>query len=445
MAVPRRLERRRRSFDPRRKKGLDTRMWLRVWGSVCGVALVVGFLTPIVFPQRDFWSGQTTYKTILFTDLLKDADAKIAFFVLLPLVVGLAAGILSNLVKGPALPISLLGVSFVSMLFSVYVLGASEVSREFTPAPTGTGSSETLLPGVVFLMMVFSAIAVAAGNHLRKLHKIDMLSRVMLGIGGIGLLLSFLIPAFDGKPLLFQLLQEEALKNAWALLLILLGLVAYGVLGAVNLAFAEEKPELTKTVSISGRILLGLVPGSFFLMFMVLGKDAGGGALCFFLIIMKVFLIFYGYMILIPVGLLGLFDELLGGAAPGTHERTARGRRASEEEARRKLRTLQDAFEDGVIDEEAYRSKRRAIRAGMRRASGTPPPRGRTREDAEAEEEHGEETPEDLHDRLMDRDRTPLSELRRIAEEHGVEVALSDRGKVSRSETVQRVLDTLYG
>ncbi len=230
-----RLRERERTFDP------DA--WFRVWAMLAGAGLAAWVFLPIIGPGR----GGRTQTTWMWELLKMEIPFKfVAIFLLLPLELCIAAFLTAR--KGEAAGPVLFFLSVVTVMLMILLGIAGEMHL--------LGSSEGVGAGLALLVWL-SMTAVAAGNHARKRHPSSNLARLLAGVGGVLLLVSYVIPV-NGHVQIELLFTKQAWTPFWAGGLLILGMLAYGVMGV--LAFrtpANVRPQCGATSLVARLVIFG--------------------------------------------------------------------------------------------------------------------------------------------------------------------------------------------
>lgn len=160
--------------------------------------------------------------------------------------------------------------------------------------------SDAAGPVVVFVLLLFSTPLIAAGNHVRKFKPDDSTPVTMTGVGGIMLVLAFLLPVFDGHPLIEGFFEDRVWSQFAGGLVAMLALLAYGCLGIASFA-RGRKGALTMTISIMARCIMIGVP----LVILLTGQAKGraGDFGIQFILVLQGFLALYALLALSAVGL----------------------------------------------------------------------------------------------------------------------------------------------
>ncbi len=280
----------------RRGRSFDADAWFRTWAMLAGAGLAAWVLLPIVVPDY----GQTVW----MWDILKmGVPFKfVAILLLLPLELCVAAFLTAR--KGEAAGAILFFLAVVSVMLMI-LLGI-EGQTGLLQGSAGRGVGLTLL---VWL----SATAVAAGNHARKRHPSSNLARMLAGVGGALLLVSFVIPV-DGHVQIEALFAKEAWKPVWAIGLFLLGMLAYGVMGVLSFrAPANVGPHCGATSLLARLVIFGF---PVLLLVNIVTSGGGGGLGYAALLLVKVIGLFYGMALAPAIGLGGWIGGWLDRNAP---------------------------------------------------------------------------------------------------------------------------------
>jgi hypothetical protein len=220
-----------------------------------------------------------------------------------------------SLLRGTSLP-ETLGI-LVSPLLGAASLGAAHASSRATLAKLlawlAAGAwivSAILSPGMegtffpkksagsitAFTLMPICACSIAIGNHLRKRHPMAPLPRSLAGTAGIVLVLCFVLPIDGSTPLLDMFLHSISWRMAGPVLVVLVGLLAYGALGIFSFKRLSDEASYTRLVSILGRALLVGAPLT--LLFTIGILTSGWGLGIASVLTLKLFATWYGHWIL---------------------------------------------------------------------------------------------------------------------------------------------------
>jgi len=243
--------------------------WILRWAYVSTALCVVSFLCPVAVPQMSGYRGnvELEIRLIWFWDLVKHVDAAMGktasdvvavgigvgrVLAALSLLAGMAIPILSRITTGPRRDVTLF--AFSTGVFAVTMLLVSMA--------TTRGSMATTLMGV--LVPVLAAAGIASGNRLWKRYPDHTLPRVVAGISGVVLVLSYLIPLTGDKVPISGVLDKRVWEGGWwPIVLVSLGVCAYGV-GAIfsftRFASIEKSRRFCSRLSISARVILVSAP-----------------------------------------------------------------------------------------------------------------------------------------------------------------------------------------
>lgn len=265
----------------------DADEWIRRWANLCGGMLIFGFLCPVIVTMFRETEVMWTWS------LMSHAKAPEAVGMLLPLVLGIGTLIVGNRVEGIQRPIILFAMAGVNWILHALLAGPP---GEFK----GSGSTGAF----VLLLMPLAAGAIAIGNRIRKRHPREGFPRHLAGVGGIVLVVCFLIPVGgEGArhPLIAAFFESMAWRFMGPIMLVFLALLGYGVMGAFSLMGVRDVASFCRLLSVQARILLLGTPLTLLLTFWMFTNGAGFiMALTFTL---KTFATWYGHLLLFVIGL----------------------------------------------------------------------------------------------------------------------------------------------
>ncbi len=249
----------------------------KIWG----IAIIVGFLIPVVVS----FMGQT--QVTWFWEDIKRAPAT-----LLTPALGIIAIVISGVLKGKSQGMALFFCAFGVFIIAMFT---SLVKHSSTTGATVISVSSP----VISLLALLSLVSIAAGNHVRKSFQQASIPRFLSGIGGCILVALFLIP-IEGRPFITIFIEIEFWKIVWPEMLILLGVLVYGIMGIVS--FKPGNVEgICGTISLLARILLFAMPIATLAHLLMLG----GGAFFITMLttMLKLCTVLYGLLILTTTGL----------------------------------------------------------------------------------------------------------------------------------------------
>jgi hypothetical protein len=114
----------------------------------------------------------------------------------------------------------------------------------------------------LLLQILSGASLVAAGNHVARLYPDERLPRILAGIGGAELVLSFLLSVGGGRAgsILDALVWEVYFPKQWGASLFAVVLLMYGVLGVPSPFVRHSSLWRGRAVSLTGHLLLVAFP-----------------------------------------------------------------------------------------------------------------------------------------------------------------------------------------
>ncbi len=270
--------------------------WTVWWTRFAAILLIAGVLCPIVITGP--FRGQA--QLIWFWDLLDKADSEAAIQLLLPLVAGGVALVVSGATTGRTLAGAVLAIGLGTLVLSTVLSGVMSMGR--LPGMRG-GMRDEGTVAAIFLLLA-GATALAAGNHARKYGPDRTAARILAGIGGCAVVASFLLPVFPPRerPAISLLFESESWSGAMLLVSFFCAVaVAYGTLGAVSLAPGTgPRSGLARVLSFLARLLL-LAPLAFPLG--MLFEEQVEAAIMSAVAAFKSFAVLYGYLMLTGIGL----------------------------------------------------------------------------------------------------------------------------------------------
>jgi hypothetical protein len=165
-----------------------------------------------------------------------------------------------------------------------------------------------------WIEMMVAAAMVAAGNRTMLLVPGSRLPRVLSGLGGAKLFLSFLVSGDDyiQRSILSQIVMDGFSGRGWEIVLFGTLLLIYAILGTLN-PFARRPPTIRcRAVSIIGYLLLVAFPFVLYQMWMdMTGRGPEPVSSYHFAFLLKFWLLSTGFTLLLAVGLASWVEELL--------------------------------------------------------------------------------------------------------------------------------------
>ena len=204
-----------------------------------------------------------------------------------------------------------LGHALVWAAAGVLIIGL--VLAEIWKVQSAGDETLALLVGCVMLL---STTLIASGHHVRKYLPGSSTPRTMAGVGGVVLIVGFLLPVFDGEPLVGQLFADGFWEHFAGVAVCILAVLGYGI--TATFSFAQgPKPSLTMTLSILARCIMIGVPLVILLTSQT--KQRGGDFGIQFILLLKQYLAIYGLLALTATGL-----AAITGPQPELEEQPAR-------------------------------------------------------------------------------------------------------------------------
>ena len=287
----------------------DTLKWARKWAHIGAWSVIAGYLIPIPIPQDILYD--LTWGALWSWDLYKGGTF-LPIGLTMPPLAGIGVLVLLFMSRDELLPrfMTFIGAFtiFVEMalgLFLAFNTGSGSINGEAFTFPV-------IGPFLTCALAAIGAFVIAAANHVRKTHPLHPWPRRISGIGGVLLLLLFAIPWY-GHPPILSFFSVEAWQAGWAIMVPLLGLLAYGIAGVVCFKNFKRPAGAWLTVSILGRAALLLMP-AFFIVLDFVTFDTMRGRAPVALVVLKAFLTLYGALAIFGAGLAALLTLKLKSA-----------------------------------------------------------------------------------------------------------------------------------
>ncbi len=281
----------------------EAEAWTQGWAKICGILLIGGFCWPLYFSAGPF-GGVVVWPW----NLLSNSSAGGAFWLLLPLFLGVSSLCIGRFMAGRARTVVLFASSVGTMFLflSIPLQGGNVGLQEYSDRIPNRGGFGVL---ALALLMLLSACAIAVGNRLRKGHPDAPLPSHMAGLGGCGLVLAFLVPVAEGWPLIRLFFAGWAWQGAWSVILSMMACLAYGIAAIFSFQRSTDPLPLCGSLSLLARAIL-IAPPILFL-FQILAMGAGELFGTFFMMFLKIFALLYGQLLLAAVGLAAWLDDVL--------------------------------------------------------------------------------------------------------------------------------------
>lgn len=185
-------------------------------------AILLGFIIPRVI------SGFTGDRLIWIWDELENAPAHIiALILILP---ASAITLLITAYGGRGARRTGLLVGLPILAFFLFRQGIDFRN------PLGSSRRPDALPMIIWLPHLAITIAlVAAASRLRMAHPTNKPMRAVMGLGGLAIILIFLLPMEDEKPLISVILEERAWDRNWIAVVGGLSMALYGLIATFAL------------------------------------------------------------------------------------------------------------------------------------------------------------------------------------------------------------------
>jgi hypothetical protein len=228
----------------------DADRWIRFWSNLCGGMLIVGFLCPMII---DGFRGS---HLMWQWDLMSSMKGDQILGMIRPLILGFATLAVGNLVGGIQRAVALFAMAGGTWVLYAVLARAPEMDLANLSAKSG---------GAILLLIImpFSACTIAIGNRIRKRYPTDPLPRTLAGVAGIVLASCFIIPLGGGRdsyPIIAAFFEKFAWRTAGPIMVVFLGLLLYGILGALSFLRVRDVASFCRLLSILARTILWGAP-----------------------------------------------------------------------------------------------------------------------------------------------------------------------------------------
>jgi hypothetical protein len=292
---------------------VDVDVWSRRWATVTGVLLLLGVFCPLLLPTglldaASFEGADPESIRNLFErrmslvwpwDAAMEKPGYWGLGVFLAIGLGGFAIVAARALHGPGRGMALFFVGIGAILLLAVLDEEGGLLRLAIPE---LGMSA---PVAVFHLALASATAIAVGAHVRKRFPASGTARVLAGVGGVGLLASFLIPVL-GNPLVSVLFQGQVWRFAWPSQIVLLAMLGYAILGLSCSSTSASVVGRCALLGLLGRVIVVGLPLAFVITFTMHGSEGMFGMMA--TMWLKAFLWLYGQALMIVVGLAAWID-----------------------------------------------------------------------------------------------------------------------------------------
>jgi hypothetical protein len=192
----------------------------------------------------------------------------------------------------------LTGIVSLTLMLVVFYEEAEILGLMFTPPTAGAG--------VMILLAVVAGTLVAGANHLRKRFSDALPVRVLSGIGG-GMLVVLMA---------LQLFASSGGWAAWSMMLLYVLMMGCGILGLLSAFRPDPEDALLQRIGVVARVALWWAPAACLIAQNWLADPytdfvtgGGGGFINVFVSVVKCFLLYYGFSLLMAMGFTAYLEQ----------------------------------------------------------------------------------------------------------------------------------------